>query len=277
MNNHFQYTDYKDFIISLVEKNNRRGEFSRIAEALGVSTVLVSQIFKSHKDLTFEQAIKLTEYFGFTELETKYFVNCLSFNKAGNQALKKFYKKEMDLIAKKSIEISSLVPNNKILSDLQKSIYYSDWSYAAVHLSSALPFIKNISDMAIYLGLDEDQVQKIITFLIECGLVQKISGELQIGTSHIHLDRSSSLLALHHRNWRMLSSVKAGNIEDDEVMYTAPMVISSKLADEIQANLLKFISDMVKSTDGCPDEETWNLNIDFVKMKDFRAKTSPPN
>ena len=73
----------------------------------------------------------------------------------------------------------------------------------------------------------------------------------------------------------MLSSVKAGNIEADEIMYTAPMVISAKLADEIQVNILKFISDMVKSTEGCPDEETWNLNIDFVKMKDFRAKASP--
>lgn len=268
---HFSYIDYKEFVIFLINNGRGRGEFARLAEALSVSSVLISQIFKSHKDLTFEQGIKLTEYFGFTELETKYFISCLSFNKAGNQELKKFYKKEMEQIKSKSHEIANLVPNKKQLSDLQKSIYYSDWCYSAVHLSCALPEIKNDHDLSHYLGIKLELVQNVIAFLLECDLVCKVGGVLQIGATHIHLDKSSSFLPQHHRNWRMLSSLRASQVAEYEQMYTAPMVISKKLGKEIHEKLIVFISDLVKSTEGCADEEIWNLNVDFLKMarKDF--------
>jgi uncharacterized protein (TIGR02147 family) len=267
---HFRYIDYKEFIIHLINNGRGRGEFARISESLNVSTVLVSQIFKGHKDLTFEQGIKLTEYFAFTELETKYFISCLSFNKAGNQELKKFYKKEMEQIRSKSIEIASLVPNKKVLTDLQKSIYYSDWTYAAIHLACALPFIKQDRDLSTYLGIELEIVQKVLTFLIECELIGKVSGELSIGTTHIHLDKTSSFLVQHHRNWRMLSSLRSANIQENEVMYTAPMVISKKLSKDVHTKLLQTISEIVKSTEGCLDEETWCLNLDFIQIKDQR-------
>lgn len=267
---HFHYIDYKEFIIFLINNGRGRGEFARIAEALQVSTVLISQIFKGHKDLTFEQGIKLTNYFGFNELETKYFMSTLSFNKAGNQDLKKFYKHEMEQIRAKSIEISSIVINRKTLTDAQKSVYYSDWTYAACHLSCALPFIKNENDLSLYLGLPADIVDKVTSYLIECELIKKVSGEFQIGATHIHLDKKSHFIQNHHRNWRMLTSLRSSNIQDYEIMYTSPMVISKQLGIEIQKKLLQTISDLGKMIDGCPDEETWVFNLDFIQLKNQR-------
>lgn len=264
---HFHYKDYKEFIHYLIKNGKGRGEFSRIAEYLNVSNVLISQVFKGPKELSFEQGIKLTEYFGFSEIETKYFLNCLSYNKAGNHQLRSYYEKEMSEIAQQSKQIASRVTNQKQLSDEEKARYFSDWVHAAVHLTCALPFIKNVHDLSSYLGLSEDKINESLHFLLETKLVERKSGELGTGTTYIHLEKTSPYLVQHHRNWRLLSSLKATSIQSHEVMYTAPMVISKKLGEELHSKILDFIQNFVKSTEGCDDEEIWNLNIDFVKLQ----------
>ena len=94
-----------------------------------------------------------------------------------------------------------------------------------------------------------------------------MSGELKIGTTYLHLEKKSPYLIQHHRNWRLMSSLKSSELSDEEIMYTAPMVISKELAKEVQEKTLNYIQELVKSTKGCKDEEVWNFNIDFIKLK----------
>lgn len=266
--NLFNYTDYKEFITLFISKRpTPRGEFARIARHLNVSTVLISQVFKSHKDLSIEQGLKLTQYFGFTELETKYFMSCLSFNRAGDTSLKKYYANEMQEIRKRSKELSERVRKHGEVSDEQKAIYYSDWTYAAVHLACALPFVNSDDDISNFLGIDTDQVVKITSFLLETRLIIKENGDFKIGTTHIHLSKSSNFISQHHRNWRILSSNRSSNLRNEELMYSAPMVISKKLSAELHTKIQNFILETAESLTGCPDEELWNLNIDFIKLK----------
>lgn len=264
---HFSYKDYKEFVTFLIKNGKGRGEFSRIAAYLKVSNVLISQVFKGHKELSVEQGIKLAEYYGFSEIETKYFINCLSYNKAGNQQLKSYYEKEMFEIAKRSKQIASRVTTQRQLTDEEKARYFSDWVNSAIHLSCSLPFINTIQDLSLYLGLAEEKIDESLQFLLAAGLVERKSGELVTGTIYIHLEKTSPYLIQHHRNWRLLSSLKATNIQAYEVMYTAPMVISKKLAEELYTKILYFIQNVVKSTESCADEEIWNLNIDFIKLE----------
>ena len=55
----FEFDSYKDYVKTHVESlpNGGRGEWGRIARAIGVNSTMVSQIFKGPKDLSIEQAL----------------------------------------------------------------------------------------------------------------------------------------------------------------------------------------------------------------------------
>ena len=87
--NVFLAKDYKELVNNMVKSrpNNGRGEFKKISEFLGVSSVLVSQIFKGSKNISIEQGHKLGSYFGFIDLEKRYFVALISYCRAGTFCL----------------------------------------------------------------------------------------------------------------------------------------------------------------------------------------------
>src|ERR1039457_3217815 len=81
----FEFDNYKEFVRKKLRgtTNKGHGQYSRIAEHLSIHTSMVSQVFGGEKHLTFEQACGICNYFGFTELETDYFIALVQLDRAG--------------------------------------------------------------------------------------------------------------------------------------------------------------------------------------------------
>jgi hypothetical protein len=81
----FEYTSYKSYVCDRIKTLPRGGygEFRRIALALSMHTTTVSQVFRKHKNLTYEQAARLCRLWQMSELESDYFLTLVEWERAG--------------------------------------------------------------------------------------------------------------------------------------------------------------------------------------------------
>lgn len=264
----FRYDNYKDLVndLLLTKPNQGRGQYKRISEHLNVSSVLISQIFKGPKDISIEQGHKLCDYFNFIELEKKYFVTLISSNRAGTYELRKFYDKELTELKKQAKSIINRVKHKNVLSDEDKATFYSDWKYSGMRLACDLEQIVNISDLSNLFKIDEENIKSILEFLMAKGLVKSNNGNLEIGPSSTHISKSSPMVKNHHRNWRLKALESLDNLEDNEIMYTAPMTTSKDVYQNLNKKILKLIDEFVEEASTAKGEDLYYLNIDLRKM-----------
>src|SRR5262245_60652246 len=137
----FDFDDYKALALHLIEQNtaNKRGQFQRISEHLGVHSSLISQVLKGPKDLSLEQACLLADYFGLSEIEEEYFVALVQYQRAGNQALKRLSRKKLDEIKGRSQGLENRLTRQQKLTAADQAVFYSSWHYSGIRLLSEIP------------------------------------------------------------------------------------------------------------------------------------------
>ncbi len=88
----FGYQDYKSFLLERIHNlpKKGRGEMQRMAYFLNVHPTLISQILRGPRDLSPEQALEFSQYFGLTRSETEYFLTLVEIERAGSLRLKSF-------------------------------------------------------------------------------------------------------------------------------------------------------------------------------------------
>ncbi len=264
----YQYNSYKDFINSLIENspNKGRGLYRKIATHLNISSVTVSQIFKGSRELNLEQGYLLAEFCNLNELQQKYFLLMIQKEKASHYKLKNYLDKEMNLLKKELVEIKNKVPKNKTLSEIQKSIFYSHWKYSGVRLMTDIEGKNNINEIAKELKLSPKIVKSVLEFLIDAGLVLETTNGFKMGERVTHLPSDSMWLRSHHRNWRTKALDGLENLDENEVSYTGPMVVSEKILSQIKEKLIDVIEEITPLIKDSKSEKLACLNIDLFKL-----------
>ena len=107
----FDYLDYKKFLKGYIENQPKKGWgiVSKIADGIDMSQAHVSQVVSGAKDFTTEQALKLTEFLQFTNLETDYFMLLVQRDRAGTQGLKKYYLEKIEKLKVEALKIKNHV------------------------------------------------------------------------------------------------------------------------------------------------------------------------
>lgn len=264
----YKYKEYKTLVNDLLrtKPKNGRGQYKKISEYLGVSSVLISQIFKGSKEISVEQGHKLCNYFNFIEIEKKFFVTLISFNRAGTFELKNFYESELDKLKIQARSIVHRVKHENILSEEDKALFYSDWKFSAIRLACDLEKILNINDLSNLFQIKEEIIKEVLQFLMTRGLVKSNSGNLEIGPSSTHISKKSIMVKNHHRNWRLKALESLDKLDENEIMYTAPMATSKKVFEELNNEILKLIDGFVAKAPSAEGEDLFYLNIDLRKM-----------
>ncbi|MGE0174646.1 MAG: TIGR02147 family protein [Oligoflexales bacterium] len=263
-----QYKDYKEFVIDSIAAlpNKGYGQMRRLASHLKIHTTLVSQIFRGTKHLTLEHACHVATFLGLNELDTDLFVNLVELERAGTGQLKTIVQKRIEDLQSRVTQIESRVGRDKRLTEQEKAVFYSDWIYSGARLVSSIKGNDSAFAIAERLGLPRKEVIQAIEFLLRCGLMVSDNDKLQMGPKRTHLEAGSSYLAAHHRSWRLKSLARAGQIHDDELMYTAPLTISKSDAKIVRTELLKLIESTIKRVTNSEPEEAYCFGIDFCKF-----------
>ncbi len=265
--NLFEFQDYKEFIRSWISAQPKggHGEYRRLAQALNVSTTMISQVFKSDKHLSMELANETIEYLQLSFEEGDYFLLLVEYARAGSFKLKERLLRQIQKKQELARSIKNLMKNEAELSEKSKSIFYSSWKYSAIRLLVDLENNKTVSEIADGLSLQKNHVQKILEFLIENKLVIKKNNNYMMGPARTHIPSDSPLVFRHHQNWRLRSVEIMTEGRESDLFFTAPMSLSEEVAFTVRQRLPKIIKEITDSVAPSKSETVRCLNIDWFQ------------
>ena len=263
----YEAEDYKLFVNSWIKSQPKSGHglMGKMATYLKVNSVIITQVFRGSRELTLEQAFGVSQFLGLNKTESHFFILLVEKARAGTKELRAYYVEQVNTLRSSSKLIKNRVKHDEV-SIQHKTIFYSSWKYSAVRLASSISDLKNSHDIANHLGIDFTTVNQILEFLIEAGLLQMVKGRYELGTSVTHLGHDSPLVNRHHTNWRLQGLRVMENKSEEDLFFSGPMVISTKLAKKIRSDIVSFIQETVKEASSSQSEELHCLGIDWYKI-----------
>lgn len=262
----YQFQDYKEFYNSWVEKQPRQGfgEYRRLAQALNVSTTMVSQVFKGDKHLSLELASDVCDYLSLDEDETDYFLLLVDFSRAGSHKLQNRFLRQIKTRQEKAKKLENRVKANE-LNESEKMIFYSSWVYQGVRLLVDTGEFNNAETLSTRLNLPRNHIQKVLDFLINHGLLVEEKSKLKLGPSRTYLPSSSPLASRHLQNWHIQATSKMNQIRDEDFFYSGPMSMSVEVAEWVRQELPTFVQSITSKVIPSKSETVRCLNIDWFE------------
>ena len=270
--NLFTFDSYKDYVNGWISNQPKSGHglLGRLAKHLLVHPVVMSQVFRGSRDLTLEQAASVTAFVGLSDIERDYFLLLVNRDRAGTRELQAILDRQIKVLRKDSKELKTRI-QHKALADDQKAIFYSHWYYSAIRLSLSIPGIQSASAIAEHLSLSPELVVRVLRFLLDCGLVTKHEGQLQMGPSVTHVGHDSPFVARHHTNWR-LQGLRAldrnSSTSENSLFYSGPMALSEFAALNIRNDVVSLIERATKVAAHSDSEVLRCLNLDWFSPKE---------
>jgi uncharacterized protein (TIGR02147 family) len=241
-------------------------QLSKIARKLNIHTSLVSHIFQGPKHLSYEQACDLAEYYELSDLESEYLIALVMRDRAGTTLSRKRCQKNMDSLKKKAHSLSERVTKDVVLSDAESALFFSHWSYAAVKLLISSPKKNTPFEMAKYLKMPIDEINKVLEFLVSTKLCIYEEGAYKQGPMKMQLDSNSPFVTTHRTNWRIKAIEKLGQLETDDFCFSMPANLTYADAKKLRNFFLESIEHCVKIVDHSKPETMYCINIDWFKV-----------
>lgn len=262
----YHYSDYKEFYNAWVENQPRQGfgEYRRLAQALGVSTTMVSQVFKGDKHLSLELASDLCDYLSLDDDETDFFLLLVDYGRAGSHKLQKRFHRQIKARQEKSKKLENRVKVNE-LNDEARMIFYSSWVYQGIRMLADTGKFNDAEALSTRLNLPRNHVQKVLDFLITHNLLIEEKSKLKLGPSRTYLPTSSPLIGRHLQNWHIQATSKMNLARDDDFFYSGPMALSQEVADWVRQELPNFVQGITAKVIPSKSEVVRCLNIDWFE------------
>jgi uncharacterized protein (TIGR02147 family) len=256
----------RDYMARLPKRG--RGESTRMARALGISTTLMSQILSGERYLTGEQTFRLARYLGLSDLESDYLSFLVQLERAGSSEFREYWKTKLNEVREKSLKLVNRVKVDKSLSEDEKTVFYSSSIYSCIHVyTSTHASGRTFNEIMERFELPRARLSEILRFLVEAGLCVERDGRYQMGTQKTHLEQGSPHLVRHHTNWRIHAARRSEELTPQELMYTAQVSLSRKDFDLIREKMVGFIKEFLATVHGSPAEDIAAFNFDFFWIK----------
>ena len=261
------YFDYKKYIQARIFSTEvKKGYQSQLAAAAGCQRSYLSQVINGSTHLTHEHAIGLARFWQFTDLETIYWLDLLSYCRAGTQGLKHFYKERIAHNRRELDKILNRLDSAEGDGAIDKAQYFSSWYWSAVHLTAGLEKINNSEQIAEFLGLQLDLVNFIVNGLVSMGLMHWEADVLKSSPKNIHLPKDSPLFLLHHASWRRFS-LERQSPSEESLQFSSAISLSKADRKTLKDMILNFIADVGELVDDSVAETAIALNIDLLDLQ----------
>lgn len=264
----FDFDHYHDYLLSrLGLKVRRTGIKSELARALRCQPSFLSQVFAGKADLSPEQAISVNRFFCHSKDEGEYFLFLVLLARAGTTELRDYFSAHLEEIRQKRLLLSKRLAKPNGLTHEQRSIYYSSWHYAAIHIATTIPELQSRDAIAGYFDLSREKVASILEFLTSAGLVVEQGGALRTGLQEIFIGTDSELILKHHANWRIRALEALDRESRKDLHYSGVFSLSKKDAEDLKKKFIRMIEDALEVIKASREEELYTLTMDFFSMR----------
>lgn len=263
----FDFKDYREFLRAWIDGHPRgsRGQVSKMATAIGVSSSMMSLVLKGDETLTPEHVAELCHFLGLNELEEEYLNLLVELDRAGSPRLKQRLQKKLAAAKGQSLKISQRVRRDKELADDTKALYYSHWYFTGIRNLIAIEGYQDAQAVAERLRLPISTVNQCLQFMLEHGLCRKEGDRIVYGPAFTHLEAESPFVSRHHQNWRNKAFEHMIAWEPKNLFYTSPMSLSESAAAEVRALLPTVIEKVQKIAGPSASEKVYCLNLDWFE------------
>lgn len=265
--NFYRFEAYKALLKEKLKTfQGHRGVLVKLAVAAGCQRSYLSQVLNGHIHLTPDHALGVSEFFGFDEEQTEYFLTLVDYERAGSRKLKQRLKQRLEGIRKRNANLENRISANIVQTNESGYIYYSSWIWAAVHIAVSIPELQTVEAIAKHLQVPRDLVEQTLAGLLEMGLIKKTAAGWAYGGGEQHLSRKSALIALHHSNWRARAVLAAQTHLEQNYHYTGISSVSRYDLQLIREMLLETTEKIRKIIVLSKEEELICLNMDCFKF-----------
>jgi len=268
--NIFLFEDYKKYFVARIRDMPGRGKGQRkkIAQHLQIHSSFLTQIFRGSAHLSAEQAHSLGTYLGLSDIELRYFICLVQFNRASRPEFKKFLAKELDGIRKKSAEYSGATHTQAELTERDLSIFFSEWEFSAVYAALGIESCRTIDGASAYLNISQQQIRRIFEFLLSTGLAERDGEQVRMGKRRLHIPPGSPLVTRHHTNWRLQAIENAAlTHRRSDFQFTFPLAIGDSDERGFREQLAKMIHQLEETLKETRPTRVVCFNIDWFDVK----------
>lgn len=264
----FEYLEYREFLGDWIRSQPKKGHGIRtkLAEALGRQSVFISQVLHKDADFSLSQAQTAGEWMQLDRAELQFFLLLVQYARADTEKLRRYFQQEIAELKEKNLVLKNRLSGQiQNIPDEARARYYSAWYYAAARLLTAIPEFQTRNQIAKRLQISGELTDKVLSFLVEIGMVERSGHDFKITSNHIFLGNDSALIAQHHTNWRLRAMQSLEREEKNEVHYSTAVVISKADAEKIKRQLLDAIEENRKLAAESGSEELYCVTVDFFK------------
>lgn len=263
----FDFDDYKDFLLHAIEHHGSAswGYRTKIAEVLGCGKSFVSQVLNGHVHLSHDHALALCQHWRFDKDETQYFLDLVSFARAGTPALRKFLQTKLEEARRHQQEPSERFRWATVTGEIE-NLYYSSWLYGAMHVASDVPEFQTVAGMARRFRIDESEAALLTRTLCEMGLIADQGGKFSPRNVRLHLAKGSPVLQSHHTNWRLKALESSRNPLNDGLHYASVFAMERRLFEELRRRLLDSVAAMNEDIARSASEDVFAFSLDLFRV-----------
>ncbi len=258
----FQYLDYKEYLKNRLSK----GEKSLFAQAVGCSPSYFSQVLQGKPQLTPEQGVRANRFLSHSKVEAQYFMLILQRTRAATQELEDFFHEQILALRREQEKIRAHIGPTEEISDQAKAIYYSSWTYPALHMLLSLPGSSDIDFLAHKLGLARQELEKKITVLVTLGLVKKHKNSYELTQQRIHISTDSPHLTAYHTQSRVRAIDSVSRAQEGDLHFSSFICHSHADAAKIKAVIKECISRVEETYRPSKEEAVFAFNLDYFEV-----------
>lgn len=184
--------------------------------------------------------------------------------RAGSKKLEIKYERQISALKYKAQDLKARVPDQLEMNDSAKAKFYSNWYFSGVRLLTSIEGFHNIDSIAEHLRLPKSRVREVVDFLLQYGLCIKSDGQIKMGIQRTHLDAKSTLVANHHRSWRLKAIESFDSLAENELFFTGPMTTSYETMIDIRKELTARVT---KTVEPSKSEVLACINLDLFRVR----------
>ena len=268
----FSFKNYKSYLRHRLDEK-RRGERSRLAEALGCHTGYVSQVLNGDAQLSIDQAQLANRFLEHLARESHFFLLLVQRERAALPDLRAYFDGQIRTALEAELNFKNRISLRSELKNEDASIYYSAWHYTAVHLACALPHLREVTDIAEYLELPPTLVAAILQFLESAGMVVRKNGSWEVGVPRVHLENQSPNIRKHHTNWRIRALAALDSEGPEDLHYSSVIGFPLSERARVKMILIEAIEKVRALVNASEKAQTlYCYSVDFFPVGNDRVK-----
>ena len=264
----FEFKFYKEYLRALVGPSHKRtGIKGAIAKALRCQSTYLSHVLHGNAHLSLEQGEALSDFLGHTAEEKRFLLFLIQKDRAGTKSLTAHFEELIEEIVARRLTLTERLGARNALSEEDKSVYYSSWQYAAIHIALTIPELRTSEALARYFCVRQKRVAEILEFLCKTGIATRNVDYFVPGTTQIRLGKASHQIIKHHANWRNQAIDSLEREEISDLHYSAVVSLSEQDVLKLKNEILEFIKKTLATIHASSEERLLGFNVDFFDLK----------